>query len=139
MKRLFDTTITKKDTCLYYALKRTNTETTIEFAEDLEKEFDLIPVKDAKLEIGDIVAWKKKEEVITAATSIRESGNILYSPVDTKFHIGVVEEFDRISDLTRSANAYFIPSIRMRLTSLIGGDYQTYCPFPDFVIRKKVK
>ncbi|OPC36182.1 hypothetical protein [Elizabethkingia miricola] len=138
MKRLFDTTITKKDTCLSYALKRTNTETTIEFAEDLEKEFDLIPVKDTKLEIGDIVAWIKKEEVITAATSIRESGNILYSPVDTKLHIGVVEDFNRISDLTRSANAYYIPSIRLRSISLIGGNYQTFCPVPDFVIRKKV-
>ena len=53
-------TITKKDTCLTYVLKRTGTETSIEFAEVLEKEFDLIPVKETKLEVGDIVAWKKK-------------------------------------------------------------------------------
>lgn len=138
MKRLFDTTITKKDTCLSYALKRTNTETTIEFAEDLEKEFHLIPVKDIKLEIGDIVAWRKKEDIIYSGVSINDEGAITHSPVDTKYHIGVVEGPTHISDLTRSANAYYIPSIRMRLISLTGGDYQTFCPVPDFVIRKKV-
>ena len=69
-------TITKKDTCLTYVLKRTGTETSIEFAEDLEKEFDLIPVKETKLEVGDIVAWKKKEEFISSGTSINENGRI---------------------------------------------------------------
>ena len=53
-------TITKKDTCLTYVLKRTGIDASVEFAEDLEKEFDLIPVKETKLEVGDIIAWKKK-------------------------------------------------------------------------------
>ena len=132
-------TITKKDTCLTYVLKRTGTETSIEFAEDLEKEFDLISVKETKLEVGDIVAWKKKEEFISSGTSINENGRIEQSYVFTHFHLGVVEARHLISDLTRSANPYYIPSIRMRTISLICDDYQKFCPYPDFVIRKKEK
>lgn len=132
-------TITKKDTCLTYVLKRTGTETSIEFAEDLEKEFDLIPVKETKLEVGDIVAWKKKEEFISSGTSINENGRIEQSYVFTRFHLGVVEAGHLISDLTRSANPYYIPSIRMRTISLICDDYQKFCPYPDFIIRKKRK
>lgn len=137
MKKLFETTITKKDTCLSYALKRTGTDTNVEFAEDLRKEFDFISVKETKLEIGDIVAWNKKEQTIVSATSIEENGFIYSNNVFTGFHIGVVEGDNIVSDLTRSANPYFIPSIRMRYVSLICDDYQTKCPYPDFVIRKK--
>lgn len=102
MGKLFETTITKKDTCLSYALKRAGIETSVEFAEDLRKEFDFISVNDTKLEVGDI-----------------EGDNI-------------------ISDLTRSTNPYFIPSIRMRYVSLFfSANHQTKCRYPDFVIRKK--
>ena len=131
--------ITKKDTCLTYVLKRTGIETSIEFAEDLEKEFDLIPVKETKLEVGDIIAWKKKQEFISSGTSINENGRIEQSYVFTRFHLGVVEARHLISDLTRSANPYYIPSIRMRTISLICDDYQKFCPYPDFIIRKKRK
>lgn len=143
MKKLLQTTITKKDTCLSYALKRTGIETDIEFVDELEKEFDIIPVKETKIEIGDIVAWEKKEKKIKCATTIKESGlyvsfsQLLNSEVNTRFHIGVVEGLNCISDLTRSANPYYIPSLRMRQLVLIVEDYQAQCPYPDFVIRKK--
>ena len=139
MEMLKSVTITKKDTCLSYVLKRTGTTTSVEFAESLEKEFNLIPVKETKLEVGDIVAWKKKEEFISAGTSINENGRIEKTEVFTRFHLGVVEAGHLISDLTRSANPYYIPSIRMRAISLICDDYQKFCPYPDFVIRKKEK
>ena len=132
-------TITKKDTCLTYVLKRTGIDTSVEFAEDLEKEFTLIPIKETKLEVGDIIAWKKKEEFISSGTFINENGRIEQSQVFTRFHLGVVEAGHLISDLTRSANPYYIPSIRMRTISLICDDYQSKCSFPDFVIRKKEK
>ena len=132
-------TITKKDPCLTYVLKRTGIDTSVEFAEDLEKEFTLIPIKETKLEVGDIIAWKKKEEFISSGTSINENGRIEQSYVFTRFHLGVVEAGHLISDLTRSANPYYIPSIRMRTISLICDDYQKFCPYPDFIIRKKEK
>lgn len=142
MNKLFDTSITKKDTCLSYAFNRTGTKTTIEFVEDLEKEFEVIPVKETKLEVGDIVAWEKKEKTILAATSITAPSNeglseMTFDHVNTRFHIGVVESKCLISDLTRSANPYYIPSIRKRYLSLIVDDYQKQCPVPDFVIRKR--
>ena len=137
METLKPVTITKKDTCLSYAFRRAGIKTHVEFAEDLETEFDLIPVKETRLEKGDIVAWKKKEEVISSGTSINENGRIESKNVYTRFHIGVVEAGHLISDLTRSANPYYIPSIRMRTVSLICDDHQKFCPFPDFVIRKK--
>ena len=132
-------TITKKDTCLTYVFKRTGIDTSVEFAEDLEKEFTLIPIKETKLEVGDIIAWKKKEEFISSGTFINENGRIEQSQVFTRFHLGVVEAGQLISDLTRSANPYYIPSIRMRTISLICDDYQKFCPYPDFIIRKKRK
>ena len=138
MKKLFDTTITKKDTCMSYALKRTGINSNVEFAENMHCDFDFIPVKDAKIEVGDIVAWKKKEEIIKAGTSINENGRIETTDVFTKYHIGVVENGHLISDLTRSSNPYYIPSIRVRSISLICDNYQTKCPYPDFVIRKKL-
>lgn len=137
MKALKSVTITKKDTCLSYAFKRAGVSSHVEFAEDLENDFVFIPVKETKLEVGDLVAWKKKEEVISSGTSINENGRIQTSEVFTRFHIGVVEAGHLISDLTRSSNPYYIPSIRMRSISLICDDYQKLCPYPDFVIRKK--
>lgn len=137
MSRLKDTKISKKDTCLSYVLKRTGTHARIQFAEDLHEEFDIIPVKDTKIEIGDIVVWRKKVDHIVAGTSINMNGRIFEEQVFTKYHLGVVEAGHLISDLTRSANPYYIPSIRMRSISLICDDYQKFCPYPDYVIRKK--
>ena len=137
MKKLRPTTINKRDTCLSYCLKRTGTETNIQFAENLQCEFDFIPVKETKLEVGDIIGWHKKIETIIAETSISESGRLVSESVFTKFHLGVVEDTHLISDLTRSTNEYYIPSIRIRTISLICDDYQKFCPYPDFVIRKK--
>jgi len=142
MNKLFQTSISKKDTCLSYAFKRTGIKTTVEFVEDLEKEFEIIPAKEAKIQAGDIVAWEKKEKTISAATSITAPTNeglseMTYDNVNTRFHIGVVESKCLISDLTRSANEYYIPSIRKRYISLIVEDCQKQCPFPDYVIRKR--
>ena len=142
MKRLFETTINKKDTCLSYAIKRTGLSTSIEFVEDLEKEFNIIPVKETKLEVGDIVAWEKKIKTVSCTTTITEPSDegvseMVVDSVNTRFHLGVVENKCLITDLTRSSNSYYIPTIRKRYLSLIVEDYQKQCPFPDFVIRKK--
>ncbi|GAB0155919.1 hypothetical protein CHRYSEOSP005_11810 [Chryseobacterium sp. Alg-005] len=142
MKKLFETTINKKDTCLSYALKRTGTQTSVEFVEDLESEFDIIPAKETKLEVGDIVAWEKKEKYTLSATCIKAPrpdniSEMIFENVNTRFHIGVIENKCLISDLTRTTNEYMIPSIRKRNISLIPADSQKECPFPDFVIRKK--
>ncbi|GEN74108.1 hypothetical protein [Chryseobacterium lathyri] len=142
MKTLFETTINKKDTCLSYALKRTGTQTSVEFVEGLEYEFDIIPVKETKLEVGDIIAWEKKEKFMMCATRIMAPrkdnvSEMKFEEVDTRFHIGVIENKCMISDLTRTTNEYMVPSIRKRNISLVPTDSQKECPFPDFVIRKK--
>lgn len=142
MKKLFETKINKKDTCLSYALKRTGITTSVEFVEDLEKEFEIIPVKETKLQVGDIVAWEKNIKTVSCATVITEPSDegvseMIVDSVNTRFHLGVVENKCLITDLTRSANSYYIPTIRKRYLSLIVEDYQKQCPFPDFVIRKK--
>ncbi|WP_313214136.1 hypothetical protein [Soonwooa sp.] len=139
--KLFETTINKKDTCLSYVLKRTGIKTSVEFVEDLESEFDIIPIKDAEIEIGDIVAWQKKVTKVNVATTIKEPkarvSELKSEDVSTRFHLGVVEDNAIISDLTRSSNAYYIPTIRKRRLSIVVEDYQQQCPHPDYVIRKR--
>lgn len=142
MNKLYETSINKKDTCLTYALKRTGIETTVEFADELEKEFDIIPVKQTKMIFGDIVAWEKTRKTIPVTTTIKAPGDEGFSQtiekyVSIRFHLGVVEGRCMISDLSRSGNQYFVPTIRKRHLSLIIEDPQKECPYPDFVIRKK--
>lgn len=142
MNRLFETSINKKDTCFSYALKRTGIETTVEFVEDIESEFEIIPVKETKMQIGDIVAWEKKTKSIPVITTIKAPTEEGYSDtvqkyVGIRFHLGVVEGKCLISDLSRSANPYYVPTIRKRHLSLIVEDAQKQCPYPDYVIRKK--
>lgn len=142
MNKLFETSINKKDTCLTYALKRTGIETTVEFADELEKEFDIIPVKETKMVYGDIVAWEKTRKTIPVNTTIKAPtdegfSEMIQKYVSIQYHLGVVEGKCMISDLSRSANPYYVPTIRKRHLSLIVEDTQKQCPYPDYVIRKK--
>lgn len=141
--------LNKKDTCLTYALKRTNTKTTLSCSHDLDRGAHLVPLidKEYSLYVGAVVVWETPNDCTMLATGIMNVGGnpaLMYNPVFTKYHFGVVERIDKecnpwlvtISDCVRNRNNNSVPEIRLRLLNLRTDDNnrETEMRFPDYIL-----
>ena len=66
----------KRDTCLTYAFKRAGIKTSVEWAIDLDKEFDLVPYNSVKVKKGDVVLWNYTKHDVTVGWEIDEGFGI---------------------------------------------------------------
>lgn len=125
--------ITKMDTCLTYALKRTGLVSDLCTYEDIHNHFDQFPYLrfKEKLKKGDILLWDKKLEHIWIANKIDENGLITTESVSAYIHFGVYEGDNLFSDCTRQmaiGNTSF-PALRMR-------EIEKSNRPPDWILRK---
>ena len=109
--------ITKFDTCLTYALKRINLEylidkglTSIKY---IETYFELMDFDINLCQEGLLICWDSNQDEILIPNHISPEGIITENLVVRHYHLGVIEDFNLVSDCTRKVYDG-IPCIRMR-------------------------
>ena len=121
----------KRDTCLTYAFKRAGIKTSVEWAIDLDKEFDLVPYNSVKVKKGDVVLWNYTRHDVTVGWEIDEEGRVVQHEVTVGIHLGVVEDskVTLVSDVTRKMGDSYLPQIRVRKLDEVRS--------PDYVLKRK--
>jgi len=129
---LHRTVITKADTCITYAFKRTGTKTECSSAHDLDKYFDFVPYESSLIEVGDIVLWNQDRMELYSGMEILENGAIISHGVWVKIHVGVIESIEPklVSDFTRNVMPHHVPTIRIRDLS--------ETTTPNFILKRKL-
>lgn len=133
-KQLKNVVLTKKDTCLSYALKRVGIETHVEYVNQLEEDFHFIPFSvEACPGEGTLVTWCRKQSKISVPFEITKDGHILNHDVTIDFHIGVIEDskISMVSDCTRKLMPNHVPCIRIRSFEDVR--------YPDYILVQKMK
>lgn len=109
--------VTKFDTCLTYALKRTNLEylismglTSIKYIDDFFELRDFSPEFCSK---GTLVCWDSNQDEILIPNHITSEGILNETYVVRHYHLGVIEDVKCVSDCTRKVFDG-IPSLRIR-------------------------
>lgn len=138
MNKLKLVIINRESTCLSYVIDRKGITNEFKTVNNIPKNkfthFNFSNVK-----IGDIVAWKNDIPIKLYKNTITQSDNgyplILETPVETAFHLGIVEYIDEysniiISDCTRKLNTNGYPEIRLRYFSINPIENETR--LPDF-------
>lgn len=144
--KLHSVTISKKDTCLSYVLKRTGLYNKVQacFVTELDREFDFVEYTAETLKRGDLVCWRQNEKEIDVPLTIDEGMTLMEEKVVIDFHLGVVESVEPlgkvqvigykvlISDCTRKVFDG-VSSLRIREVGNSEGKVRE----PDFIVRLK--
>lgn len=139
MKKLKPVKLTKADTCLTYALKRTGKFKKSLFGsgayslENLHSIFDEYTY--SELQVGDIVLWSSKMYYQSFPNEITSDGLILSNDVQRNIHVGVIEKIEE------SGSILFSECSRTKMENggipILGMRDLASMRFPDYVLQVK--
>lgn len=130
MKNFNKVSITRKDNCISYAVKRVGYNFPIESLQEITKYFTTEKVTDdTKFIVGDIVFWNKSAGMMSVPTIINEDKTIETTECITNAHVAVIETIDLRTTISYCTRKQFsgLPSLH-----IIFLDQKR---IPDFILR----